>query len=92
MISHPILYLYVVISLAIVFRLLTYRKKYARHKICMSIVAYVMAIGYWALAVTILLGRYTGTFDWPTLFVHTSVLFAVYGSGGNVCKLVGEFR
>lgn len=91
-ISGVLIYLYVPIALAIVFRLLLYRKRYARHKIHMSLVAYGMAIGYWALAVTILLGRYPGTFDWPTLFVHTSVLFSVYGSRGNVSRLIGEYR
>jgi CHASE2 domain-containing sensor protein len=76
------------ISLAICARLLCYRKRDARHKRHMSLVAYVLIVAYGTVGVRILTGAYQGPVDPATVFANLAMLYAVWKSKGNVSRFL----
>lgn len=76
------------ISVGICIRLICYRKKHARHKIGMSLVAYGLIVGYGFVAIRILTGDYLVPADWSEVLANAVLLFAVVRSRGNVARFL----
>ncbi|EJL93506.1 Protein of unknown function (DUF754) [Herbaspirillum sp. CF444] len=77
-----------VISLLVVGRLMFYRKKHARHKVHMSVVAYLLLVAYGWTAIRILTGEYLSPVDWSDLAVNAAVLLAVFYAKGNIARFL----
>ncbi|MFJ9531265.1 phage holin family protein [Herbaspirillum sp. NPDC101396] len=77
-----------VMSLLIVMRLMFYRKKHARHKVHMSLVAYLLLVAYGWTAIRILTGEYLSPVDWSDLAVNAAVLLAVFYAKGNIARFL----
>jgi hypothetical protein len=76
------------LSLGIIGRLLFYRKRYARHKMHMSVVAYGLAVAYFALVVRIVTGTYITPVDPSELAIHAALFLAVWMAGGNIARFL----
>jgi len=86
--DQALLTLNLLIGLAICVRLLFYRKRYARHKMHMSVVAYLVAVAYAWLVIRILTGQYVVPVDWSEVATNAAVMVAVFRSHGNIARFL----
>jgi len=85
---QPLSIVLLVICIGIFLRLMLYRKRYARHKVSMSVVAYLLIVAYGWMAIRIVTSRYASIIDPSELAVHMSVLFAVIRARGNIARFL----
>lgn len=86
--DRALLTINLIIGLAICVRLLCYRKRYARHKMSMSVVAYLVAVAYAWMVIRILTGQYVVPVDWSEVATNAAVLVAVWRSRGNIARFL----
>lgn len=89
--DQALLTINLVMAFAICARLLSYRKRYARHKVGMSLVAYLVAVAYAWTGIRILTGQYVVPVDWSEVATNAAILVAVFRAKGNIARfLMGQ--
>jgi len=86
--DQVLLLLQLAISLGICVRLLLYRKRYASHKVSMSVIAWALIVAYGWIAIRILTGQYCGPVDPGEVAASAGVLIAVIRSRGNIARFL----
>ncbi|AOY00088.1 phage holin family protein [Jeongeupia sp. USM3] len=68
-------------------RLITYRRDGARHRVLISMLAYVLIVATGTVALRTLLGLYHAPVDPSEVVINAVLCFAVFGVRGNVAEL-----
>lgn len=85
-IAHTFAIFNVLLCLSIVWRLFTFQRKGARHRLAGGVVAMLLMVFYMWTPFQFVLGR-VAIVDWATIGINCIVFIAVFRARGNVMQL-----
>lgn len=85
-IAHTFAIFNVLLCLSIVWRLFTFQRKGARHRLAGGVIAMLLMVFYMWTPFQFVLGR-VAIVDWATIGINCIVFIAVFRARGNVMQL-----
>lgn len=84
--THTFAIFNVLLCLSIVWRLFTFQRKGARHRLAGGVIAMLMMVFYMWPPIQFVLGR-VAIVDWASVGINCIVFIAIYRARGNVMQL-----